>query len=165
MGETKVGGKKQTGIYAIFDYLHNNVKAVNDSKIFAGLMIIILNISSRFVTIKLSKSMEGYLKHTFSRDILVFAIAWMGTRDVYIALIIVAVFIICMDFLFNENSAFCCLPEEFTDYHTSLLENNDKVTDEDIKKAKEVLEKAKNQGKNSQSKTSNGTQYQDYSKP
>jgi hypothetical protein len=158
MGEAKVV-KNKDGIQGIFDYLHNNVKALNDSKIFAGLMIIILNISSRFVTIKLSKSMEGYLKHTFSRDILVFAIAWMGTRDIYIALLIVVVFIICMDFLFNENSAFCCLPEEFTNYHASLLENNEQVSEEDIKKAKEVLEKAKNQGKNT-----NGPQYQDYTK-
>ena len=160
MGETKVSEKNKSSIYALFDYLHNNVKALNDSKIFAGLMIIILNISSRFVTIKLSKSMEGYLKHTFSRDILVFAIAWMGTRDIYIALLIVAVFIICMDFLFNENSAFCCLPVDFTNYHASLLENNDQVTDEDVKKAKEVLEKAKNQNK-----SQNNSQYQDYSKP
>ncbi len=159
MVEVKVGGKSKSTIYNIFDYLHNNVKALNDSKIFAGLMIIILNISSRFVTIKLSKSMEGYLKHTFSRDILVFAIAWMGTRDIYIAFFIVIIFILCMDFLFNENSAFCCLPEEFTNYHASLLENNDQVSDEDINRAKEIIEKAKKQGK-----ITDKPQYQDYNK-
>ena len=64
----------------IFSYLNNQVNVLNNSKIFAGLMIIILNITSRFVNIKLSKSMESYLKHTFSKQILVFAIAWMGTR-------------------------------------------------------------------------------------
>ena len=32
----------------IFSYLNNQVNVLNNSKIFAGLMIIILNISSRF---------------------------------------------------------------------------------------------------------------------
>ena len=63
--------------------IHTNVTMLNGSKIFAGFMIIMLNISSRFVTIKLSKSVESYLKYTFSRQILIFTIAWMGTRDIY----------------------------------------------------------------------------------
>ena len=64
-----------------FKNIHDNVQDLNKSKVFAGLMIITLNIASRFVTIKLSKSMESYLKYTFSKQILIFAIAWMGTRD------------------------------------------------------------------------------------
>ena len=105
-------------------YLHSYVKNINDSKLFAGLMIITLNIASKFVTIKLSKTMESYLKYTFSKQILIFAIAWMGTRDIYIALFVTIVFIICMDFLFHEDSALCCLPESFTSYHIDKLEND-----------------------------------------
>ena len=75
-----------------FKNVHENIKTLNTSKIFAGLMIITLNISSRFVTIKLSKSMESYLKYTFSKQILIFAIAWMGTRDIYIELLIVLLY-------------------------------------------------------------------------
>jgi hypothetical protein len=118
---------------------------LNNSKIFAGLMIIVLNVASKFVNVKLSKTMESYLKHTFSRDMLVFAIAWMGTRDIYTALIIMLVFILAMDYLFNEQSVFCCLPENFTDYHISLLDNNEIITADQIKQAEEVLEKAKKQ--------------------
>jgi hypothetical protein len=106
-----------------------------------------LNISSKFVNIKLSKSIESYLKNTFSKQILVFAIAWMGTRDIYIALIITIIFIICVDYLFNEESQFCCLPETFTNYHLELLDEN-KVSEEDVKKATEILEKAKKQKEN-----------------
>ena len=122
-------------------YVHKHVEHVNNSKIFAGLMIIILNIASKFVSFKFSRSIEMYLKHTFSKQLLVFAIAWMGTRDIYMALLITIVFIICMDYIFNEDSMFCCLPESFTNYHLEL----DKVTDDDIKKAKEVLAKADEQ--------------------
>lgn len=124
-----------------FEYAHKHVQHVNNSKIFAGLMIIILNVASKFVNFKFSKSIEMYLKHTFSKQVLVFAIAWMGTRDIYIALLITVVFIIFMDYLFNEDSMFCCLPESFTNYHIEL----DKVSDDDVKKAKEVLAKAAEQ--------------------
>jgi hypothetical protein len=135
----------------IFSYLNNQVDVLNNSKIFAGLMIIILNISSRFVNIKLSKSMESYLKHTFSKQILVFAIAWMGTREIYVALFITLLFTLCVEYLFNEDSAFCCLPNSFKEYHIELMENAD-VTDEEIVKAKEVLEKAKKKNKDSELK-------------
>lgn len=149
--------KKSENIVAnMLDYLHNNVKAMNDSKIFAGLMIITLNIASKFVTIKLSKTMESYLKYTFSRDILVFAITWMGTRDIYIALFITLVFILFMDFLLNEDSMFCILPEQFTDYHISLATNNEIVSPEEIKKAREVLERAEKQ----KTQNTNEKQYQ-----
>ena len=143
-------------VSTMLDYLHNNIKAMNDSKIFAGLMIITLNIASKFVTIKLSKTMESYLKYTFSRDILVFAITWMGTRDIYIALFITLVFILCMDFLLNEDSMFCVLPEQFTDYHISLATNNEIVSPEEIKKAREVLERAEKQ----KTQTTTEKQYQ-----
>lgn len=124
--------------------LHDQITQLNQSKIFAGIMIIVLNISSKYVNLKLSKTVESYLKHTFSRDILVFAISWMGTRDIYIAFTIMIVFVILMDFVFNEESQYCCLPEQFTNYHVSLLDNsNNSLSPEDIKKVEEVLEKAK----------------------
>ena len=142
----------------IAKYLNNQVVQLNESKLFAGLMIIILNISSKYVNLKLSKTVESYLKHTFSRDILVFAISWMGTRDIYIALMITTVFIIFIDFIFNEESNYCCLPEQFTDYHVSLLDNTNSIlSPEEIKKAKEILEKAENINKTLESGNMNKT--------
>jgi hypothetical protein len=103
--------KSNSTIYKLFSYVHDHIQAINNSKIFAGLMIITLNIVSKFVNIKLSKTMEAYLKFTFSRQILVFAIAWMGTRDIYIALFITIVFVIVTEFLFHEESMFFVFPE------------------------------------------------------
>jgi len=102
--------------------------------------------------------MESYLKYTFSRQLLVFAITWMGTRDIYIAFVMSMVFIIFTDYLLNEESSFCCLPTEFTEYHVNLLQEDPTnivsqttapktgfVTEEEIAKAQEVLDKAKKQ--------------------
>ena len=129
---------------SLFNYFHDIITTMNTSKVFAGIIILILNISSKFVTIKLGKTMESYLKFTFSKHILIFAMAWMGTRDIYVALIISITFIIFFDYLFHEESKFCCLPESFKEYHINLLDNND-ITEEEIKKAREVLEKAEKQ--------------------
>jgi hypothetical protein len=133
----------QKQLKKLFSYTHENIMHLNQSKLFAGLIIITLNISSKFVNIRVSKTMESYLKNTFSKAVLVFAMAWMGTRDIYTAIIITFVFILCIDHLLNENSSFCCMPKGFRDYHLTLLENE--VTEDDVKKAKEVLEKAEKQ--------------------
>ena len=131
------------------DYINAHILTLNQSKVFAGLIIIVLNISSKFVTIKLSKSMEAYLKYTFSRSILIFAMAWMGTRDIYTALFITILFGICANYLFNEESAYCCLPESFTSYHEGLATNppeptiQTSITPQQIDDAIKVLSEAK----------------------
>jgi hypothetical protein len=151
---SKKSMKDTNSFMKFFNFLHDNVQAINNSKIFAGLMIITLNIVSKFANIKLSKTLEAYFKYTFSRQILVFVIAWMGTRDIYIALFITLIFIICTEYLFHEDSMFFVLTEEFKDYHISLLENEnnpdgiseDDISQEDIKKCQAILKKAKDKG-------------------
>jgi hypothetical protein len=119
--------------------INKTILDLNSSKIFAGIMIIILNISSRFVNLKISKSFESYLKHTFSRQVLVFAIAWMGTRDIYVALGIVILFTIIVDFLCNEDSQFCCFSNDFKNYHIELM--TERISKEDFDKANDTIKK------------------------
>jgi len=60
-------------------------------------------------------------------------------------------FTLCAEYLFNEDSVFCVLSEDFQDYHSTLVDNetnnSEKVTDDEIQKAKDVLERAKKQNK------------------
>ena len=76
---------------------------LNNSKFFAGLVMIMLNIGSKYITIELSKSQEQYLKNKIGRQILIFAISWMGSRDILIALALTAIFTVLTDHLFNEE--------------------------------------------------------------
>lgn len=121
-----------------FSGLHERILNINKSKVFAGLMIIVLNIASKFVTFKFGKTTEMYLKYTFSRQILVFAMAWMGTRDIYIAGGLTLVFIVIFDFLFNENSSLCILPNELKEFYNNMDED---VSHDDYVKAKTTIEK------------------------
>ena len=76
------------------------LNVLNNSKYFTGIMMILLNIGSRFVEIKLSDSMEAYVKYNIGKELLIFTIAWMGTRDIIVALTLTAVFIILSEFIF-----------------------------------------------------------------
>ena len=123
---------------SFFNGMHKKILDLNTSKMFAGLMIITLNIASKFVTFKFGKTAEMYLKYTFSRQILVFAMAWMGTRDIYVAAGLTLIFICIFDFLFNENSSLCILPNEFKEYYNNMDED---ISHDDYVKAKSTVEK------------------------
>jgi hypothetical protein len=128
--------------------VHEHIMNINNSKLFAGLMIITLNIASKFVTFKLGKTAETYLKYTFSRQILVFAMAWMGTRDIYIAAGLTIVFIIFFDFLFNENSVFCVLPNDFKEYYDNIAQEHAEISHDDYLKAQATVDKYTEQKEN-----------------
>jgi len=56
---------------------------LNNSKFFAGVVMILLNFVSNFISVQFIKSAEEYLKLNITKQLLVFAMAWMGTRDIY----------------------------------------------------------------------------------
>jgi len=115
---------------------------LNNSKFFAGLVMILLNIGSKYITIELSKSQEEYLKNKVGRQILIFAISWMGSRDILVALVLTGIFTILTNHLFNEESQFCVIPQKYRNYeHLLDLDKNNVVTPDEIKKARELLEK------------------------
>jgi hypothetical protein len=127
-----------------FNYIHEHILFLNNSKFFAGIIMILLNIGSKFITIQFSKSTEEYLKMNVTKQILVFSMAWMGTRDIYTALVLTAVFTILSDHLFNEESPYCVVPEKYRVLNKLVDVNNDGVVSEqEINSAIAILEKAK----------------------
>jgi len=136
-----------------FTYLHDHVMYLNNSKFFAGVIMILLNIGSKFISVQFSKSTEEYLKYTLSKQILIFAMAWMGTRDIYTSLMLTAIFTILSDHLFNEESKYCIMPENYRVLNKMMDTNNDGVvSQEELSSAINILEKAKRE------KTSTSTQ-------
>jgi len=126
-------------------YIHDHIMYLNNSKFFAGIIMIMLNIGSKFISVNFSKSTEEYLKFSLSKQILVFAMVWMATRDIYTSLVLTAVFVILSEHLFNEESNLCIVP-----YNKRILpkpdeknNNNGLVTEDELTTAIGILEKAK----------------------
>jgi len=123
-------------------------KNLNNNSFFAGMMLILLNIGSKYITVELSKSQEQYLKNSVARQLLIFAIAWMGSRDIVVALVLTGIFHVLTMYLFNEKSKFCIIPHEMRVYEDILDLNGDGVvSEEEINKARQILQKAMNKDK------------------
>lgn len=125
---------------------HNFFHNLNTSTFFAGFVMIILNIGSRYINLDLNSSTESWIKYLMSKEVLVFAVSWMGTRSIYYALVITACFTIIADHLMNIDSKYCVIPAKFRDLHRMTEEKHGpqkNVSDLEISNALHTLEKAK----------------------
>ena len=126
------------------NHVHLFLGKINNSKLFAGFVMILLNIGSRFVKIEVTKAQEKYLKKSLGRHLMIFAVTWLGTRDILIALTITAVFNVLIDYLLNEKSRFCIIPHKHREFEDALDLNGDgEVTENEINEALQILNKAK----------------------
>ena len=117
---------------------------LNSSKFFAGIVMILLNVGSKFISVQFSKSTEEYLKMSVSKQLLVFSMAWMGTRDIYTSIGLTAAFVVLSDHLFNEESPLCIVPTRYRVLQRLMDTNDDgKISEDELKNAEKVLEKAK----------------------
>jgi len=122
--------------------IFSGLKILNDSKFFAGLVILIMNIGSKYITVDLSKTQENYIKYSLGRQILIFAIIWMGTRDIVTSLIMTVIFILFADYLFNEHSRYCIIPDKYKEL-TIVAGEETRVTQKEVNDAIKVLKLAR----------------------
>jgi hypothetical protein len=151
------GGKPTlfTPLFNGISYLNHHIMYLNNSKFFAGVVMILLNIGSKFITIQFSKSTEEYMKYTISKQLLVFAMAWMGTRDIYTALGLTAIFTILSEYLFNEESQLCMVPHKYRILHKLVDTNEDGVVSEtELAAAIAIMEKSKREKQRKEQKES-----------
>ena len=134
---------KNKNIFSKFSNSVNSlVNSINQNKFMVAISLILLNIGSKYINLNLTKGQEMIIR-SISREILIFAISFMGSRDIIVSLIITFIFSILTKFLFNENSNFCILPNKFKDLISVLDTNNDnKISDEELNKAISILKNA-----------------------
>ena len=128
----------------ILGSIHKGILSLNSNKFFAGLIMLILNLGSKFITVKFSASQEAYLRNSVGRQLLIFAIAWIGTKDIYTSLAITAIFVVLADYLFNEDSDWCILSDNFKALKKEIDLNGDGIiSDEELNKAIKTLQNYK----------------------
>lgn len=133
----------------LLSFIHNNIIKLNNSRYFAGLCLIMMNIGAKVVTAEFSPSTKEYFKAFVGKQVIIFTIAWMGTKDIYAALILTAVFVVLSDFALNEESYFCIVPDKYKMLKKAIDTNDDgEVSKEELDNALKVLEKAKKDKKN-----------------
>ena len=121
--------------------IFNTINSLNQSKYFAGIMILVLNLGSRYISLELSETQDQILRNKIIRRFLVFTVVFVSTRDIYVSLILTGVFILLVSGLFNENSKFSIVTKP-------VISN---INDEEYRQAIKIVksyELQKNSGNN-----------------
>ena len=129
--------------------IKKKIESLNSSKFVAGIALLTLNIGSKYISLGFSENQETYLKHGLARQMLIFSIAWVGSKDLLVSIFLTAAFTILAGYLFNENSKFCLLPDRWKHLHDSLDTNNDGIiSDKELEEAINTLNKIKEKKNN-----------------
>lgn len=68
--------------------------ALNDNKFFVGIMLLVLNLGSRHLVDEFSTNPEEYSRNLVLRRLAIFAVCFVGTRDILVSIVLTAAFII-----------------------------------------------------------------------
>lgn len=71
-----------------------SLRALNDNKFFLGAMLILLNIGSRHLVDEYSTNPDEYDRNLVLRRLAVFAVCFVGTRDLVTSILLTAGFVI-----------------------------------------------------------------------
>ena len=99
--------------------IHHVVGLINNSTVFSGIMLIILNIGSRFIVHELSDDDKEYSQNLILRRLAIFAVCFVGTKDLIVSVILTAAFVILSAGLFRGKGPFS--REGMTNEETSVV--------------------------------------------
>ena len=78
----------------LVEYFQDQTDILNENKYFIGLMMIMVNIGSRFIIDELNQEHINFIKNSYSRRIVIFAVIFMATRDILISFVVTGLFVI-----------------------------------------------------------------------
>jgi hypothetical protein len=84
----------------ILSFIHD----INVNPYILGIAYIILNLGGRFMVMSVTPAQEAFLQNIIFRPLLLFAIMFIGTRNMIVAFWLTVVVLTCLHYLFNEKS-------------------------------------------------------------
>lgn len=90
----------------VLHHVHHAAGFLNQNTFFAGIMMLLLNVGSRFIVHEFSDNDKEYRENIFIRRVCIFAVCFVGTKDVVTSLILTAGFIIIAGGLFRGKGPF-----------------------------------------------------------
>jgi hypothetical protein len=86
--------------------LQETLEKLNGSLFFVGVMMLVLNMWSRHIVHELSDSDEEYKQNILLRRIAIFAVCFVGTRDIVTSLVLTAAFIVLSTGMYHAKSVY-----------------------------------------------------------
>ena len=128
------------------DIIHNKVIALNRSRYFLAFMILILNIGSKYLDLKIGYTMQKLLSTTTMKILIIFTMIYTATRDIYISFGISLVFLFLTEYILHEESSLCLIPHKYRCYKPVMkktVKSHYDITEKEVNDAIQVLTKAK----------------------
>jgi hypothetical protein len=82
------------------------IQYLESSPFFAGIMMLVLNIGSRYITHEYSDNDEEYQQNILLRRLAVFAACFAGTRSVITSILLTAGFVVLASGIFRGKSVY-----------------------------------------------------------
>ena len=83
-----------------------HINSLGTSPFFLGVMLLLVNVGSRFITHELSHDDKEYSQNIFFRRLAIFAACFVGTRDVVTSILLTAGFVVIAGGLFRGKGPF-----------------------------------------------------------
>ena len=88
-----------------------SIHDINMNPYLLGLAYILLNLGGRFMVLSVTPAQEAFLQNIVFRPLLLFAIMFIGTRNLVVAFWLTVVIIFLLHYAFNENSSWYLLKD------------------------------------------------------
>ena len=98
-----------------------SLQTINTDPYIIGFAYILLNLGGRFMALSVTPAQEAFLQNTLFRPLLLFAIMFIGTRNVIVAFWSTLVVLAFLHFLLNENSDWCLLRDWHGECNTQKM--------------------------------------------
>lgn len=82
------------------------LNSLNTNLFFIGMMMLVLNIGSRYIVHEFSDDDEEYRRNIILRRVAIFAACFVGTRDLFVALILTAAFVVLSTGIYHTKSVY-----------------------------------------------------------
>lgn len=89
---------------SLSDRILASIHDINMNPYLLGLAYILLNLGGRFMVMSVTPAQEAFLQNIVFRPLLLFAIMFIGTRNLIVAFWLTMVVLLLLHYLLNENS-------------------------------------------------------------
>jgi hypothetical protein len=88
----------------ITDSLLLSIQDINMNPYLLGFAYILLNLGGRFMVLSVTPAQEAFLQNIVFRPLLLYAIMFIGTRNLVVAFWLTLIVLVTLHYLLNENS-------------------------------------------------------------
>jgi hypothetical protein len=102
--EVQAGGMVPATTIPMSDSLLLSIQDINMNPYLLGFAYILLNLGGRFMVLSVTPAQEAFLQNIVFRPLLLYAIMFIGTRNLVVAFWLTLVVLVSLHYLLNENS-------------------------------------------------------------